>query len=186
VSDVDPAISVTQLLQDSLPGAMGQCTWKVKSGYPPTSITCDRSIRDSGIRSGDTLVLEPDQDAESRFIVHEIPADNSCLFNAIAWALDQKSPVSPERLRESIIDAVLSNPVEFNDAVLGKSIEAYCSWILDPSSWGGDIELAILTTKFGIVISVIDIKTLNFYRFGESCGYKEEIFLCMWIQCISY
>jgi ubiquitin thioesterase OTU1 len=44
-----------------------------------------------------------------------------------------------------VASAILSDPIQYNEAILGRSVEEYIEWILKPNSWGGAIELAILS-----------------------------------------
>jgi hypothetical protein len=61
--------------------------------------------------------------------------------------------------RQVIADAVLADPYEWNEAVLGKAPAEYCAWIRDPSRWGGAIELSILSRHLGREIAAFDIQT---------------------------
>ena len=92
--------------------------------------------------------------------------DNSCLFHAVAYCLNISSspaqvggsglgvglrllaltldhrlspdPASPAaQLREQIVRAVRAEPERWNEATLGKPVEAYCAFIADPKRWGG-------------------------------------------------
>jgi len=54
----------------------------------------------------------------------DIPADNSCLFNAINFAINQNEK-SPEMIRSIISSEIMSNPNEYNAAVLDKDPEEY-------------------------------------------------------------
>ena len=47
--------------------------------------------------------------------------------------------------RQVIAEAVTSDPSTYNEAFLGKPTQEYARWILDPSKWGGAIELSILS-----------------------------------------
>lgn len=72
-----------------------------------------------------------------------IKADNSCLFNAVAYNLE-RTRAAAVRLRGVVKDTVKSDPMTFNDGVLGKKNEEYQRWIMDMDHWGGPIELFIL------------------------------------------
>ena len=80
----------------------------------------------------------------------DIPADNSCLFNAINFAINQNAN-SPEIIREIITAEIMSNPEDYNAAILGKTPEEYCKWISNKETWGGGIELSILSKLFKLV-----------------------------------
>lgn len=45
------------------------------------------------------------------------------------------------------------------------------------TSWGGGIELYILSKYFGIEICVINIETLNHVIYGEDANYDKRIYL---------
>lgn len=47
--------------------------------------------------------------------------------------------------RQVIAEAVTTDPSTYNEAFLGKPPQEYAKWILDPSKWGGAIELSILS-----------------------------------------
>ena len=103
----------------------------------------------------------------------DIPADNSCLFNAINFAINQNEK-SPEMIRSIISSEIMSNPNEYNAAVLDKEPEEYCDWILRGDSWGGGIELSILSKFFQVQIGVVDIQNITIENFGE---YNKCIYL---------
>ena len=103
-----------------------------------------------------------------------IPADNSCLFNAVNYAMNQ-SITEPEVIRSIISMVILDNPSEYNKAVLEKDPEEYCEWIMKGDSWGGGIEIAILSKYFMLNIGVVDIKNLTIEFFGNN--YSNTIYL---------
>ena len=102
-----------------------------------------------------------------------IPADNSCLFNSINFAINNNLN-NPEIIRSIISSEILENQTEYNQAVLEKSPVDYAEWILYNDSWGGGIELSILSKYFNIKIAVVDIKNIIFEYFGE---YDDIIYL---------
>ncbi|TXG67790.1 hypothetical protein EZV62_009065 [Acer yangbiense] len=82
-----------------------------------------------------------------------IPSDNSCLFNAVGYVMDHDKNKAPE-LRQVIAATVVSDPIKYSEAFLGKPNEEYCSWILDSEKWGGAIELSMLADYYGREIAV--------------------------------
>ena len=102
----------------------------------------------------------------------DIPADNSCLFNAINFAVNQNIN-SPDVIRGIITSEIKSNPAQYTSAILGKDPEDYCKWILNKETWGGGIELAILSKYFQIQIGVVDIQFITIEYFGhfDKCIY---------------
>ena len=95
-----------------------------------------------------------------------IPADNSCLFNSINFAINNNLN-NPEIIRSIISSEILENQTEYNQAVLEKPPAEYAEWILYNDSWGGGIELSILSKYFNVKIAVVDIKNIIFEYFGE-------------------
>jgi len=108
-------------------------------------------------------------------IIKEIPDDNSCLFNSVRYVTQNKH-LDIAHMRKIIADSIKNDPINFNDAILGKPIEEYIKYIQQPKTWGGYIELLIFSDYFKIEICSIDVKTNRVDRFGEG-KYKEMVFL---------
>ncbi|RYP15336.1 hypothetical protein DL765_005770 [Monosporascus sp. GIB2] len=128
------------------------------SSEPPKSIK-DQNISVPMPETGSTLVLRV------------MPDDNSCLFTAVGGALRGLPPspdgYPPERLRRIIVDHIKDNPEKYNEAILGSSPDAYCARMLRPDTWGGAIELGIISETFGLEICSVDVRTSNVFKFGE-------------------
>lgn len=174
----------------------------VRQGYPPKVIDIseeDGPLSSLPFRSGDTLIVEGDrklqeelqqqrmdnviqkQSINSKGILMRkvVPADNSCLFTSIN-ALMNKGVVDlscSKAMREIIAGVVMSDPINFSEAFLGKTNNAYCHWIMNPDSWGGAIEISILSQYFNVEIAVVDTQSCRIDRFGEDKFYKERIFV---------
>ncbi|KAJ2330020.1 ubiquitin-specific protease otu1 [Coemansia sp. RSA 2673] len=111
------------------------------------------------------------------YLVHRtVPSDNSCLFRSLCSVLGQVGLTS-ERLRELVCQGILENPELYNEAVLDKPIAEYCHWISQSSSWGGGIEMAIISETFSVEICSIDISSLRIDRFGEDKYTRRVILL---------
>jgi len=80
-------------------------------------------------------------------------------------------------MRQIIAEHVKSDKESFNEAVLGKPNADYCQWILKQESWGGAIEVSILSNFYGIEIDVVDITNAIINRFGEDRSYGLRVFL---------
>ena len=109
-----------------------------------------------------------------------MPADNSCLFTSVDFVVNDGARVDTDAmqsLRCIIADAVAEDPVTYSDAFLGRPNEEYCIWIKDESSWGGAIELSILSRYFGVEIDVIDTQSGRVDRFGQSENYNTRVLL---------
>ncbi|XP_065218474.1 ubiquitin thioesterase OTU1 [Planococcus citri] len=108
----------------------------------------------------------------------EVPSDNSCLFTSLAFVLSGKIDVSTSSfMRQLVADKISSQPDEYSDAILGKPNKEYCTWILNPNSWGGAIELAVLSDHYGFEIAVVNSVTGVISRFGEDKHYDHRVFL---------
>lgn len=91
----------------------------------------------------------------AHLILRNIPDDNSCMFNAIVYAMKSESV---EDLRAICAAMIKSDPEKYSEIVLGKSNQAYSDWIKRPNSWGGAIELGILSSYLQVRINCIDIE----------------------------
>ncbi|XP_075926797.1 ubiquitin thioesterase OTU1 isoform X2 [Petromyzon marinus] len=119
---------------------------------------------------------------------HVVPADNSCLFTSVSYALD--GPVAAaapaaaataagraRELRRLIASVVAGEPDTYSEALLGKPNAEYCRWIEQEDTWGGAIELSILARFYECEICVADTQTLRVDRFGEGSGYARRALL---------
>ncbi|KAH1028296.1 hypothetical protein HUJ05_001666 [Dendroctonus ponderosae] len=167
----------------------------------------DLHLDNSGLTTGDTLILqeaaanveqkteakvEPKQvetasNTKEKFIAptgilmkEVVPADNSCLFSSIHFVLNGKVDNSGESaiyLRRLVAETIRNDKQSFDEAILGKPIEEYCTWIQHETSWGGAIEIAILSNFYGIEIAVVDTVNAIINRFGEDQNYAVRVFL---------
>ena len=156
----------------------------IKWGFPPKQLEAQDSatLKAIGIASGETLILDKlEQESlstqSSSIIRRIIPADNSCLFNSVAYAAENKQKTSGNHLREIIAVFVQSDPVTYNEAYLDKSPQEYVSWILKETSWGGAIELAILSKYFQKQIAAVSIQNARMDLFGQEENYTERIYV---------
>lgn len=108
-----------------------------------------------------------------------VPADNSCLFTAIN-ALMTDGTVNLDRaeeLRQLIAGVVSSDPETYSEGVLGRRNPDYVKWIQNKDSWGGGIELAILSNYYKTEIAVVDCQSARIDCFGEDKHFSHRIFL---------
>ncbi|KAI1760905.1 OTU-domain-containing protein [Hypoxylon sp. FL1150] len=127
-----------------------------------------------GIKDQNISVSMPE--TGSTLVLRIMPDDNSCMFTAVGGALRglpsaADNDYSAPELRRIVVSHIEANPEKYSEAILGKPSVAYCRNILQPDTWGGEIELAILSEIFSIEIDVIDVKTNTVYRIGEGNGY---------------
>lgn len=104
---------------------------------------------------------------------HKVPDDNSCLFHAIAYCVYKDISLS-YGLRERVAKEILADPGTYNEAILGKPVGEYVQWIQRRDSWGGGIEIAVLSRVLGVAVYVLDIDALKYEKFNEDT-YDEFI-----------
>eukprot|EP00817_Percolomonadidae_sp_ATCC50343_P007695 CAMPEP_0117432508 /NCGR_PEP_ID=MMETSP0758-20121206/11981_1 /TAXON_ID=63605 /ORGANISM="Percolomonas cosmopolitus, Strain AE-1 (ATCC 50343)" /LENGTH=266 /DNA_ID=CAMNT_0005222465 /DNA_START=165 /DNA_END=962 /DNA_ORIENTATION=- len=116
-----------------------------------------------------------------------IPADNSCLFNSIAYCLEGTASRKNNRarsLRQVCADIVGNDPTLYNEHYLGRTPHEYLKFIKKDESWGGAIEIAILSDFYEMQICAFDIQTGKNYRYGEEKPYESMI--CILYNGIHY
>jgi ubiquitin thioesterase OTU1 len=113
--------------------------------------------------------------SSSKAVVRRIvPDDNSCLFSSIGYCVRQGRMAAGD-MRALVAQAVVSDPLQWNEAILGKDPVEYAAWILDSSKWGGAIELTILSQQLAVEISAFDVQTQRVDTYGEGNGYGKRI-----------
>lgn len=108
-----------------------------------------------------------------------VPADNSCLFTSVYYVVEGGvlNPGCAPDMRRLIAHIVASNPDLYSEAILGKTNEEYCEWIKRDDTWGGAIEISILSKFYQCEICVVDTQTVRIDRFGEDAGYTKRVLL---------
>lgn len=174
---------------------------RIKHGYPPKAIDLTKEgilLSQLLFRSGDTLIVEEervvrntlqknigdvlqDQNLMGRGVLMRkvVPANNSCLFtsiNAVMNGGDIDLTYAPS-MRQLIAGVVMSDPQTYSDAFLGRSNSSYCNWIMKDDSWGGAIEIAILSQYYGVEIDVVDTQSCRIDRFGEDLHYDRRVLI---------
>ncbi|KAB8236730.1 hypothetical protein BDV23DRAFT_145854 [Aspergillus alliaceus] len=108
----------------------------------------------------------PSSEHAGTFVLRIMPDDNSCMFRAVGSALMGGMDAMNE-LRSVVAQTIQENPDIYSEAVLEKKPDDYCRWIHNEDSWGGGIELSIISKHFDIEICSIDVQTLRIDRFNE-------------------
>lgn len=133
------------------------------SRKPDESLSLSRKPHE-GVADDPPEISSPDH--SGTFVLRIMPDDNSCLFRAIGTAIMGGMDAMSE-LRSIVAQAIQENPVLYSEAVLEKKPDDYCRWIMNENSWGGGIELSVLSKHFDIEICSIDVQTLRVDRFNE-------------------
>ncbi|KAJ8360400.1 hypothetical protein SKAU_G00169250 [Synaphobranchus kaupii] len=172
---------------------------KIMVGYPPSSLDLqngDAHLKDYPIKSGDTLIVEeernkprpqagvpvpngPRQGTVPVLRRRVVPADNSCLFTSVFYAVEggAYNPSCAPEMRGLIARIVAGDPVSYSEALLGKSNEDYCAWIRRDDTWGGAIEVSVLSRFYRCEICVVDTQTVRVDRFGEDADHPRRVLL---------
>ncbi|KAJ7063450.1 hypothetical protein C8F01DRAFT_1209733 [Mycena amicta] len=109
-------------------------------------------------------------ETDGSFLVHRVvPDDNSCLFSSIALVFEQDMKQAP-KMRQIVADGIRKDPETYSEAILGLPPAQYISKILQPSTWGGAIELGILASHYKAEIASIDVETgrVDYFTPNES------------------
>ncbi|XP_065910864.1 ubiquitin thioesterase OTU1-like [Dysidea avara] len=169
---------------------------KILYGYPPKELLLHDgsvSLAELGLRSGETLIVEEQSSpiASGGKITHRVtgkekpspklvrkivPADNSCLFKSISLLVTNAS-VTVQELRELVAGIIMSDPDKYSTAMLGRSNEQYTEWIMKDESWGGAIELSILSDSYETELHVVDVQTNRIDKFGQEKQYLTKALL---------
>ncbi|EKG04279.1 hypothetical protein TCSYLVIO_004666 [Trypanosoma cruzi] len=167
---------------------------RILSGYPPRVVdAADADLVGSLFRQGDTLIVQegeatvvrgltrgryvPPAHVKWHFVRRICPSDNSCLFHAAAYVLREKSRTDGPKLREECAAVVLANPDYFNELLLERPNSEYVQWIRQPTSWGGAIELIILSFLAQTEIIALDLESARMERFGQDMEYTVRAFV---------
>ncbi|CDS08664.1 hypothetical protein LRAMOSA10025 [Lichtheimia ramosa] len=104
-----------------------------------------------------------------------VPDDNSCLFRALGYVANRDTSIT-QQLRQAVATAIEQDPIMYSDATLGQERAKYIDWIQKTSSWGGAIEIAILSNYLNVEIDSIDVQTGRVDKFGEG-SYPERVLI---------
>jgi ubiquitin thioesterase OTU1 len=105
---------------------------------------------------------------ESTMVLRVMPDDNSCMFRAVGSATLGTELDAMTELRSIVAQTIQANPDRFSQAMLdNQKPDEYCKWIMSEYSWGGDVELAILSEHFEVEICVVDVVNLRIERYNR-------------------
>jgi ubiquitin thioesterase OTU1 len=109
--------------------------------------------------------------------LREMPDDNSCLYHAAAYVLENRSRDAAPLLRQIVASVIESDSDTYSDAVLGAPRADYLKRVLNPQAWGGAVELQALAQFYATEIAAIDVQTLHTYVYGEGKRFTERVYL---------
>lgn len=167
VSPNDVAKSLQQPLNDP-PAAAPAPVSHPKENNAPNQISAQVPPRSKAARN--TADSDPPEIPlpllEGTLVLRVMPDDNSCLFRALSYAVLGDFD-SMHELRGIVATQIQAQPDLYSAAVLENSPNDYCKWIMREDSWGGGIELGILSQHFECEISSINVQDLRTDRFNE-------------------
>lgn len=159
----------------------------LKKGFPPSSFSFQpgQVLSSTDLVSGETLTIEKRStplplsslSASLKMFRRIIPSDNSCLFNSIAYATEGRQKNLGSYLRSVVSSIVQDDPETYNSTFLSKSNTEYCTWIEQSTSWGGGIELSILSKFFSVKIGAASIRDEQIHIFGQDFNYPNIIYV---------
>ena len=104
---------------------------------------------------------------DGTMVLRVMPDDNSCMFRALSSAVLGSTLDGMTELRSVVAQTIQANTDLYNKAMLEREPSKYCQWIQREDSWGGGIELSILSQHFGVEICSINVQDLRVDRFNE-------------------
>lgn len=129
-----------------------------------------------------TSICVPLSDGSACVVHRRIAGDNSCLFNAIGYGLQRTRDLALQ-LRSVVAREVVTEsgswlpPGQSPESFLGMSTTAYQHYILDRSTWGGGLEIRILSNIYQREIATFNIETARQHTFGEDQAFSKCIML---------
>lgn len=176
---------------------------KILTGFPPKPIqgSYTMTLKAVGVRNGDVLIVEDVEPSTNTTIAKPVslpetygaplissnsgillkkvvPSDNSCLFASIFYLVNGGGEIDikeVQEMRHLVASVVKSQPDLYDEAVLEKTNADYCKWILKDTSWGGAIELSVLSQYYEMEIVALDAKTGVLNRFGEDKKFSHRM-----------
>eukprot|EP00382_Lankesteria_abbotti_P001713 CAMPEP_0113849072 /NCGR_PEP_ID=MMETSP0372-20130328/2880_1 /TAXON_ID=340204 /ORGANISM="Lankesteria abbotti" /LENGTH=387 /DNA_ID=CAMNT_0000818727 /DNA_START=145 /DNA_END=1308 /DNA_ORIENTATION=+ /assembly_acc=CAM_ASM_000359 len=157
-------------LNDGVRGPGGRCSLSGRSGREESSLSLWEAIKTLGVAAACKTPQPADPAIVGNVFRHEVNSDNSCLFACLNILVcnDQWSTAD---MRNIVAEHIKIDP-DFSDVLLERSREDYVDWIRCSSSWGGYIELIILSRVLNVNIACYDIQTMRLDQYGEDCDRR--------------
>ncbi|CAF1171602.1 unnamed protein product, partial [Didymodactylos carnosus] len=146
----------------------------------PKKLSFDQQQHKTSSSTSTISISKTLKSSVGQLVRYSVPADNSCLFSSIYFVLHsgKMDLTSNKHLRDIIATTIESDEKTYSEAILGRKNSDYCKWIRKDDSWGGGIELAILTKLYEIEICVINSECGGrIDYFGEDCQFLYRVFL---------
>jgi ubiquitin thioesterase OTU1 len=92
-------------------------------------------------------------------VLRVMPDDNSCMFTSVGGAIPIADPSA--MLRREIAEYILAHPEQYTKAILGDEPARYAQRMKEKDTWGGAIELSILSDIYKVEICSVDVKVIG-------------------------
>jgi hypothetical protein len=148
-------------------------------GFPPRPIVMDNvnALCSSLFSTGTVVEVRPQIPFD--MVKYGVTPDGNCLFLSTNYLMEGTPPqTSDSDMQRSLVASVIiSCPEEYTEGYLGMPPAQYVQMITKNGTWGGGIELAILSKAHECELFSVDICSGTVYRFGEEGGFKRRAFL---------
>jgi len=152
------------------PSSKAAANLPTTSAPPPSSFSAPLPASSFRPKAASSALVHVPVGTDGSVLVHRIvPDDNSCLFSSVALVFEQDITKAPQ-MRKLVADGIQNDPAKYNEAILGYPSSQYVSKILQPATWGGAIELAILASHYNTEIASIDVETGRIDHFSPGAG----------------
>jgi len=107
---------------------------------------------------------------------HVVPADNACLFTALAYLTGGGMAGGPT-MRRRVAAHIEGHPETYTEGMLGQPPAEYARHMQRAEAWGGGIELRAASDLLGLEVVALSVKTGGVSRFGEERAHARRVLL---------
>ena len=116
------------------------------------------------------------ESGEDGFRIRRIPADNSCLFHCIS-GIFHGGTAAAASLRRRCVEHVAQHAAELAQTLGDEYVAAYGREMMNPSAWGGGVEVDVFSKLYRCELSVFDVTNHTVDVFGRGRGYCRRAYL---------
>lgn len=95
------------------------------------------------------------------------------MFRALGIALEHDAPKSAEKLRQRVAEEIVKDSDTWSEPVLGMEPRRYADKMLKSTTWGGAIELAVISKVYQTEIDSVDVQTGRTDRRSAASSYEQ-------------
>jgi len=147
--------------------------------YPPKPVNMDNVNAQCSTLFTTGTVVEVRPQTPLEMVKYGVTPDGNCLFLSTNYLMEGTPPQTSDSdlQRNLVASVIISCPDEFTEGHLGMPPSSYVEMITKNGTWGGGIELSILSKAHECELYSVDICSGTVYRFGEEGGFKRRAFL---------